>query len=254
MRFNLIIDDSGEKLYLINASGEPITGPHLFITSAILKSAWKVKGHRIVFRNTDLEAQEDRGIKEAINQAVTELTGQLYEELKPVSEWIPDDEGSISFEIISLRYVIMDWLSPLKKETIAIDLDKSELRETDVPGLMVEGYSFHAMAASCLKKRVAQVATNPEIINGKLVRLLKTSDILSLCWHEIWYCMEHDIKAKACPYCGCVFHPSPFHPNTAHCQSFYCKRKYIIEQKGGIEGYREWERERKQKRKGKIKE
>lgn len=69
------------------------------------------------------------------------------------------------------------------------------------------------------------------------------------------YLRNHDqineIKTRECIFCGKTFQPTHYHPNVNHCHSPECKRMYKIEQKGGIEAYRKWERERKQKRKNK---
>lgn len=114
-----------------------------------------------------------------------------------------------------------------------------------------DGFEF--LANADLREYPKKVKTYPSFSNdyktNKLVmaKIHESDNPIALCWSEIWYALEHQIKARICPYCGKVFRIPPNNPNTKHCQSYKCKKANNIEKMGGIEKYLEWDRERKKR-------
>ena len=96
--------------------------------------------------------------------------------------------------------------------------------------------------------RQKQIFSIPQINElGQIVRANRSNSILALCWAEIWYALEHDVKAGCCSFCGDVFLFPERNFKKAHCGSSNCKQAYIVEQHGGSEKYKEWESSRKKK-------
>ncbi|GAF26898.1 hypothetical protein [Neomoorella thermoacetica] len=146
-------------------------------------------------------------------------------------------------EVRAIAYAITRWLD--KQETPALDLDGISIL------LVAPQEVLYSFANLCIYNRTREVATHPEIVDDKVVRVHEARSLLPLCWSEILYFMEHHKKARICPYCGIIFFPPPNNPGKRHCQSKPCLKAYIIDRHGGIEGYREWERNRKKKSSGK---
>lgn len=269
-----------EQLYSANMPVSPVAGEDLFITSGMIQPFLLP----ILKREWYLEPPTDM-LWTALAEATKTLTGQevIDETHVPLDaaweRFLPQEEIHIIFhEITALAYAVGFWLSPsiedhdtaignaatglIAGNSLAGSFDfrgKTMKRKNGTPAIDIDmplpftsGYiNLHAFASYCLNIRSTQVTTTPAIVNDTLARVHQSKGLLPLAWMEIWYALDHDIKARVCPYCAKVFIPSPFHPRTIHCQGDECKKTHLIKQKGGPDGYRKWERERKQKRKNK---
>ena len=101
-------------------------------------------------------------------------------------------------------------------------------------------------AAFYLQKRLEQSPPVPKLFSGYKARVHKTNSLLCLAWAEIWFAIEIEIpNVKTCSFCGTVYFAPKNNPDKSHCGSPECKKQYLIKSHGGIEGYREWERNRK---------
>jgi len=263
-----------EQLYSADMPVSPVRGSDLFITSGIIqefllpvyKKEWTGPPGNAVLWCTLAKATKTITGQEIIREQPVPFnevwerflfsTAPLYKEIDRLSQRIESKEiaakinetkkrillrmsiNHIYAEICALTHAAGHWLSP-GSSMPAIDFD------LPIP-LFNDQENLHALASYCLNARAKEVRTMPAITEeGVLERVHQSKGLLPLAWMEIWYALDHDINAKVCPYCAKVFVPSPFHPRTAHCQGDECKKAYLIQQKGGIEGYRKWERERK---------
>lgn len=133
---------------------------------------------------------------------------------------------NLASEIYTLKHAVHFWLHPKagKKNTAPSTMGQ------------VNDYLF---------LRSNDLLSFPMFVDGEIVKVYFSNGLLPLCWAEIWYAIDHKIKAGVCPYCWDIF----IYPNNnyqkAHCGSPECKRAHIINQHGGEEGYRKWESSRK---------
>ena len=210
---------------------------------------------------------------EALNRFTKHIASNLFsqEESVPIDDQMWKDlevEGSSEHrtaavyycEALAMEYAINHWLGELKTPNLNMDgfmllSNFTTFREEPhFPSEML--FLPDEFSKYCIHQRSKQVTTHPEthsfMLSDKLYRVYESvHGLLPLCWMEIWYCLEHNIRARVCPYCGRVFKPYKTNPNTMHCGDRNCKRLAFIKRKGGQEKYREWERNRKKKPGGK---
>lgn len=231
----------------------PVKGKGLFITSSML-AAFHPLAEKVLKHSQSPSNDE---VWLALNDATENITGQPFIKEKPVPlnvEWkrfLPEGkEGILYAEVGALRFAVDNWLSPSAEQTAPIDLDTPLLLLA--PNIQID-FLPGLFAAYCLKARSAETSITPHLVKNKITRLHHSNTLLALCWAELWFALDHEIKARSCPYCGGIFIPSPFHPKAAHCQGSKCRRKHLVFQKGGKEKYLEWERKRKRKQRLKAK-
>ena len=143
-------------------------------------------------------------------------------------------------EIMALRHTIINWIDAGKLPSFKEDnLSPKSHIFPDTPDGNAIGY---------LQSRITEAPLIPMFAgSGEKTpsRIHNSDNLLALAWAEIWHALEYNIKARSCPYCGLVFTPPPNNPRKATCLRPGCKIKYEIDRHGGIELYREWERNRK---------
>lgn len=130
-------------------------------------------------------------------------------------------------EITELRNAVVNWI------------DKRQLplsRQNQGPEPTAKEYLQIALLTAPIK---------PIILCKDIRRIHQADSLLPLAWCEIWHALEYGIRARSCPYCGLVFLLPPNNPRKTTCLRPACKMKYEIDRHGGIEAYREWERNRK---------
>lgn len=97
--------------------------------------------------------------------------------------------------------------------------------------------------------RSRELISYPQYLNGTLIKNFESNSLLALCWGEIWWALEkQEIKCSVCYYCGSVFFPPKNNLRKATCGNKDCKKKHVIDQHGGLEQYKEWERDRHKKK------
>jgi hypothetical protein len=101
------------------------------------------------------------------------------------------------------------------------------------------------IAALMLMQQNLLISPAKPFILFRIARHHESDSLLALAWTEVWYAIENNIQARCCPYCGVVFPLPSNNPQKATCLRPACKQKYEIDRHGGIESYREWERNRK---------
>jgi hypothetical protein len=237
---------------------DPQTGDHLFISNYLMREF-----HPIL---TDTNCPYHESF-EAMTQFTQHLAPELFSKDEPVA--IDDDvwkELEIStysdyknavayyYEAEAIKYAINNWLGDLKIPNLNLDgfmLLSNFTTSKDKPPFPSDMIFLpDEFAKYCIHQRSKQVTTHPEthslMLPDELFRVHESvNGLLPLCWMEIWYCLEHKIRARVCPYCGRVFKPPINNPNTKHCNDRNCKRLSFVDSRGGPEKYREWERNRK---------
>lgn len=96
--------------------------------------------------------------------------------------------------------------------------------------------------------RSRELTSYPQYHNRSFIRNYESNSLLALCWGEIWWALDNKIKCSVCYYCGTVYIPPSNNLRKATCGSKECKNKHLIDQKGGPEEYKKWERERQKKK------
>jgi len=134
-------------------------------------------------------------------------------------------------EINLLRYAVNDWLDERKYPQKDDFLSTSD--------------SQGSRAANMLQNRMIQSPATPIFFSDSPAWLHRANNFFPLAWAEIWHAMEKKVRARCCPYCGKVFLLPLNNTRKATCLSPSCKQKYEVDRHGGIEAYREWERNRK---------
>lgn len=270
-----------ESLHLKGIAKPELKGYDLFITSAILQPF--IQAIKYIWVKEEPQDHEVRNLLALFLKTITD--SDAVEEapipLEGVWEQALNERSGMQLiidELYSLAYAVGYWLSPDKSIAVPgtatgnaatspitgdsitgnFNFTKGVLiRETGTPAIDFDypmpfvdaAINMHAFASYCLKTRAKQVFSSPSVTKeGNLIRIYESAGLLPLAWMEIWFALDHGIKAKICHHCAKLFVPSPFHPKTTHCQSNECKKAYLIDRKGGIDGYRKWERERKKKK------
>jgi hypothetical protein len=204
---------------------------------------------------------------DALNRFTKHLAPELFSKEQPVNiENYTWEELEISirsdykdavayyFEAEAIVYAINNWLGDLRVPNLNLEgfmLLSNFTTSRDKPRFPSDLiYLADEFAKYCIHQRSKQVTTHPEtrslMFSDELFRVHESiNGLLPLCWMEIWYCLEHKIRARVCPYCGRVFKPPINNPHTKHCNDRNCKRLSFIDSRGGPEQYREWERNRK---------
>lgn len=215
----------------------------LFLTGALLRSFYKILSPNN-FNITPLPSTEDT--YSTLRNFYAEVTGQneIVDEALPVDiitkvsfpENYKKDEDfyiTVNFlmEVHTLLHAIRFWLHPKEGQNIVSLLFKE-------PWLTRKYTGFFQL-------RCSEFTTWPILSEGKFTRIYESHGILPLCWAEIWNAIERGVKAGLCPYCWDIYLYPPNNYQKAHCGRDKCKKAHIISQQGGKEGYREWERTRK---------
>lgn len=270
-----------ESLYFKGIIKPEIKGHDLFITSAISQPF--IQAIKYIWVKEEPQDYEVRNLLALITKTLTNKDVVKEEPIPLEGIWEPalNERSNMQLildELFSLTYAAGYWLSPDKSIAVPgtatgnaatspitgdsitghFNFTKNGLiRETCIPAIDFDypmplagaGINMHAFASYCLKTRAKQVFSSPSITKeGNLIRICESAGLLPLAWMEIWFALDHGIKVKICHHCAKLFAPSPFHPKTEHCQSNECKKAHLIKQKGGLEEYRKWERERKKKK------
>jgi hypothetical protein len=76
--------------------------------------------------------------------------------------------------------------------------------------------------------------------------LYHSDSFLALAWIEILWALDHDIYARICQNCGKVFRLGGPYTRKAYLCSAACRRERRIENRGGLEELREYNRLHKQ--------
>ncbi len=105
---------------------------------------------------------------------------------------------------------------------------------------------YEPAAMFSLQVQVAEAPPLPFFYKNGIYKVIKSSYLFNLIWNEIWHnLMTEKANVKLCPFCGVIYYPPPNNPNKSHCGKHSCKLQYLIRYHGGLEKYREWERNRK---------
>jgi hypothetical protein len=273
-----------DEIYFCDDHGTPVKGDGLFIVSGIMQPFlvryWSGKTDEQSLWDALKQASNTITGEEFIKEAPIPIN-EIWEpfiSLACQSNFGSEDINKIAtrilLEVDALVYAVYFWLSPCKNKDdcnywpssvlIAGDslsgvfdyVGKKIKKNNGLPAIDIDqpvsfvdtnmNTNMHAFVSYCLNARARQVVTAPSITKDEtMIRTYESNGLLPLAWMEIWHALEHNIKYKVCPYCGRVFTPSPFHPQTKHCNGKDCRRINLITEKGGIDGYKEWEKERK---------
>jgi hypothetical protein len=146
----------------------------------------------------------------------------------------PDERGTVSYswEVLALYGMIVTWLEPREVNGGQL-IAKLWLGDVD------NNYFF--------KQRCRQFYSCPTVVSQKLTFVHDSPGILPLCWAELLNAVYQQEKASICPFCHDVYHFPHTNHRKATCGRPGCKKAYLIRQHGGMEGYRAWEKKRKQK-------
>ncbi|MDR7865789.1 MAG: hypothetical protein RIN56_03170 [Sporomusaceae bacterium] len=153
-------------------------------------------------------------------------------------------ETDFLLEIRSLRRAVSSWLDcGNRPELLAI---------TEWSDSLVTGDIMDNAAAFFIRERVLQAPGYPCFDNGGLIRVHETDEILPLAWAEVWHALEYGIRLRICPYCQTVFRVPSNNPRKESCLSPACKKAQETNRLGGLENQREYWRNNKKKKGGKV--
>ncbi|MPM82693.1 hypothetical protein SDC9_129755 [bioreactor metagenome] len=225
--YRILLNQSGEGLSLEGESDKKyLSVNHLMITSALIESFYSFISENI------------RPTKESISEARLKLNDILgispglvphYPEL--LGDPVGTPEEILTYEIFLLHFSVCHW----------IDLNTSPNFDNVVNPNDTEGN-----ACMYMQNRIIQCPPVPMFLSKEPTRVHEAQgNLLPLAWAEVWYAIENKVRARCCPYCGVVFLLPRNNPRKATCLKPSCKQRYEVDRHGGIEAYREWERNRK---------
>lgn len=218
----------------INLDGNDKEVNHLYITSTILESYFSIMNteaplpHEMNNALLTFNALLGNGlITRIINETnnIHFLFPSAVGLLKQTSEMTAIN---LLNEIKLLHYAVVNWID-----------EKNMIKNGQFNPETTEGKTLLK-----LQQNLFNSPATPLII-GNLGRRHESDSLLTLAWAEVWYAIENKIRARCCPYCGQIFYLPPNNPRKANCLKPACKQKYEVDRHGGLEAYREWERNRK---------
>lgn len=231
-KFILAVAEQGEIL-LIDGD-KHVEGECLFLVDALLRTF-----HGI----------EDGSQVEGTLQEFTDRFGGSEETPLDIDSWKRFFPGESPFliEVRALRYAVRRWVQERKGPYFHLTSFAAVLFEAS-PEDLAEGFAVECFLERC-KHLYIRPELHPKLFNGQLVTLYTADELLPLAWAEVWYALGHHLRFGVCPFCSGIY-PLPKHgPSKTFCGGRECHRAKLIQDHGGIEGYREWERVRKKKRK-----
>ena len=192
-------------------------------------------------------------VEEAIYKFTSTVTGKEVNECPvniPVWEKLFPDKSPFLLEVSGLRHAVEWWLHKGHKPKVNINALFAVLfdgRDLDVrEGLAVDALLFRS------KQFYARPAmSGNDLFDGELITLYAADSLIPLAWAEVWYAVEHRLPFGLCPFCSGIYLIPNSAPFKSFCGGSKCRREKIIQDHGGIEGYRQWERDRKIKNSGK---
>ena len=203
------IDGQGERQYS--------TSP-LFITSAFLESFFPI-----------LKGTEESTAENFIAALVK--AGNIIDDDISRSNLLTDKKEVID-EISCLFHAVNEWIPAQKFPVYNLE---SPINSPN--GKAIFYFSYRNIEAPLM----------PCFFEADVDRAHFTDSLLALAWAEIWHAVDYGIKARSCPYCGVVFILPPNNLQKKTCLRPACKQAYEVDRHGGIEEYREWERDRKKR-------
>ncbi|KJS18543.1 MAG: hypothetical protein VR69_00145 [Peptococcaceae bacterium BRH_c4b] len=224
------------------STGSPKTT--FFLTGTLLRHFYKLLSGKT--ENDPLPSPEN--VNAALKSFYTEATGQpdILDEPIRVDRMINDPlpksvqentelykTTNFLIEVFQLTHAIRFWLHPKHHKQHIQMLFEKPSHTTKFTGIFYY--------------RCRELKSWPMLYKGKFEPVYESNGVLPLCWAEIWHAIDHNIKTGLCPYCWDVYTYPSNNYQKAHCGKSECKQAHIINQHGGIKGYQEWERTRKQK-------
>lgn len=260
--FSLFIKDKGggvfEEQYIYSLETElGYVGKidrSLFLTGTLLRCVYPLAGNHALPPTVNL--------MEALHNFYEELTGdsfiwdsyisdnkmfRWYKNPNPFADFNTFDYQytMLGIEIYNLIEAILYWLDPLAAKDGFLPVSKLFNQPLS--------YFSEPEVKRIFQYRFEELSYSPgSFKNGKFTTIIKSPGLLPLCWAEIWYAVEHDIKASICPICGDTYIFLKQNNRKATCGRPECLHPYNILRSGGIEAYRRKEAERKRSQRGSL--
>jgi len=233
-KYVLAIAEQGEFLSLDDGVNyRRMEGRHLFLADRLLRASYNIEGNSHVER------------------ALQEFAVGLGIDIAPINiaSWKRFFPGESPFliEIRALRYAVKKWLREGQKPHFYLNSFAAVLVEAPA-GDLAEGFAVECFLERC-KQLYARPEMHQELFNGQLVTVYITDTLLPLAWAEIWYALDHRLKFGVCPFCNGTYKIPVNAPWKGFCGEKECRKAKLINDHGGIEEYRKWERKRKNERK-----
>lgn len=229
MEYVFTIDDREELINSSDISGGPVSGKHLFITSNLIEAFYPLLIRKALPKEEDVWAalsaftEKTTGLP-FVDRPVTleDLPKSIKLSLEPEGRPLP--EHLLLFaEVKGITFAIMEWLG--KKYGVS----QSESLKNVWASLMLSGilrpdpFMFdEAFAGYCFGYRTKRATTVPALSGDTLARYHVFQGLLTACWLEVWYCVEHRIPANLCEMCGKVFKLRHHGHNKKICGSKKC--------------------------------
>lgn len=233
-KYVLAIAEQGEALSLddgVNYSR--MEGKHLSLTDRLLRA----------FNDIEENSQVERALQEfaaSLGINIAPLNIDSWNRFFP-------EESPFLIEARALRYAVKKWLWEGQKPHFYLDSFAAVLFDAPT-GDLAEGFAVECFLERC-RQLYARPEMHQELFNGQLVTVYITDTLLPLAWAEIWYALDHRLKFGVCPFCNGVYEIPVNAPWKSFCGEKECRKAKVIQDHGGIEEYRKWERKRKNERK-----
>jgi len=226
--FILVFTDK-EEVFLEESNEYPnihLEGKPLYITSKILETFWSI------FKNGIISPETVQGT--FLNLKIDERPVTLSRGWENIFK---TPELALCAEIVSLANAM----------AYKVQNSLSAIESTVFERILLPELSRHSFFEYVINERLKQVNFHRLNYEGKgPYKAAFSPSILALCWTEVDHEWEHPTgKYRICPFCGKIYKAPDGHPKSQRCSTSKCKQAYLIESKGGIEGYREWENTRK---------
>lgn len=236
----------------------PFSGINLCLCSALLKSFREILppiGLDQSFKGSGQYPGPDR-VQDCLSEfwatisknTGRTITGDSETPLNPPYYPGPDDPTDTLFyfdlEMRCIFEVILKWISlaAMKSQPNFKQKKNNFFGSTMFYGIDTAAYYFKTRCEQLKISPIYPFYGEPDPEKGRypLARYHLSRSLIALCWAEIWYAVEYEIKAGICPYCGAIFVYAKNNRLKYHCGETSCKTAYNKAVKGP-----HWEAERK---------